>query len=139
MFDKIMKGFRSPKKLNKAQQERQVQAKAFGDEYEALCAKHKLQLVPLIKREPNGAQYPDLMLAPYEPPQLKNWADATEENLKVQKVCRHLNENGENCKTCGVRIADQDPSGTGVTPEFVKVKEQRIADYRAKEETAEVL
>lgn len=145
MFDKLKnmvggKGFRQPKKLNKEQQARQIQAKAFGEEYEALCVKHKLQLVPLIKRETNGAQYPDLMLAPYEPPQMKNWADASEENLAVAKACRHLNENNVNCKTCAVRIADQDPSGTGVTAEYIKAKEERIAAYRAKtEEKPEVL
>ena len=121
-----MKGFRKPPKLTKAQQERQQQAQAFGDEYKALCAKHGLQLRPVIKREEDGSQYPDMVLTAYEAPKLKNWGDAQEENLAVQKKCRHLNENGENCKHCGVRLADQHESGTGVSDEFIKVKEEKI-------------
>ena len=134
-FTKIFKnkkGFRQEKKLTKAQQERQAEAQAFIDDYKAVCAKHKLQLIPIIKREPNGAQFPDMAVDRYEPPQLKDWGQAMKDNLEVQKVCKHVNENGENCKTCGVRIADQDPSGTGVTEDFIKVKEQKIADYEAK-------
>lgn len=141
MLDKIknfagMKGFRKPKKLNNAQLERQQQAQAFGDEYKELCAKHKLQLRPIIKHEPDGSTVPEMVLTEYEAPQLKSWADATAENLEVQKKCRHLNENGENCKTCGVRLADQHESGTGVTEDFIEVKLKKIADYRAKEAEA---
>lgn len=127
-----MNGFRKPKKLTRAQEERQQQAQAFGDEYKALCAKHKLQLRPIINHGQDGSTTPDMVLVAYEPPQLKNWAQASKENLEVQKKCRHLNV-GENCKTCGVRLADQDTSGTGVTPEFIKVKEERIKAYEEKE------
>lgn len=136
MFDTLRKmgnGFRKPKKLTNAQLERQQKAKEFGEKYEALCTELGLQLIPVIKRETNGAQYPDLVLGEYQPPKLKNWGEAQAENLEVQKKCRHLNENGENCKTCGVRIADQHESGTGVTEEFIKVKLQKIADFKAKE------
>lgn len=138
MLDKIkqfagMKGFRKPKKLNNEQLARQQAANAFSEDYKAVCAKHSLQLRPIIRREPDGSQYPDLAVAPYEAPKLKSWADATAENLEVQKKCRHLNENGENCKTCGVRLADQHESGTGVTETFIEIKEKKIADYRAKE------
>lgn len=136
MFNKMfagMKGFRKQKKLTKGQLERKVKAQEFGEKYEALCREMHLQLMPVIKHEPDGSSRPDLVLSEYEPPQLKSWADASEENLKIAKACRHLNENGENCKHCTVRIADQDPSGTGVSEEYVKIKEQRIAEYRAKE------
>lgn len=129
---KNQKGFRKEKKLTNAQRERQEQAQAFSDDYKAICAKHKLQLRPIIRHEQDGSTIPDLVLTEYQPPQLKDWGEAQKENLEVQKKCRHLNENNENCKTCGVRIADQDPSGTGVTVDFIKIKEQKIADYEAK-------
>lgn len=128
-----MKGFRKPKKLTNKQIEKQERAKAFGDDYKAICAKHKLQLMPIIKHEQNGGSVPDIVLTDYEPPQLKSWADASEENLATQKTCKHINENGQNCKVCAVRIADQNPDGVGVTEEYIKVKTQKIADWRAKE------
>lgn len=138
MLDKIknftgMKGFRKPKKLTNAQLAKQQEAKDFIEDYKVVCAKHKLQLRPFIKHEQDGSTVPDMAITPYEPPQLKSWADATAENLEIQKKCRHLNEDGEHCKTCGVRTADQHESGTGVTEDFIEIKLKKIADYRAKE------
>lgn len=131
---KNQKGFRKEKKLTNAQKEKQAKAQAFSEDYKAICAKHELQLRPIITHEADGTSRPDMVLTEYQPPKLKDWGQAMKENLEVQKVCKHVNENGENCKTCGVRLADQDPSGKGVTEDFIKVKEQKIADYEAKKE-----
>lgn len=130
---KNQKGFRKEKKLTRAQEERKQQAEAFSAEYKELCAKHKLQLRAVIRHEEDGSTIPDMVLTNYEPPQLKNWSEAQQENLNIQKTCKHFNSNGENCQKCGVRLADQHESGTGVTEDFIKVKEQKIADAKAKE------
>ena len=131
-----LKGFRNKKKPTTAQLEEYEAIKNFMDDYRATCLKHGLQLAPIIKTQEHGGLMPDFKIAKYTPPaepELKNWGDASEENLKNMKVCRHLNV-GENCKNCGVRVADQDPSGTGITPEYEAIKVKKIADYRAKEE-----
>lgn len=131
------KGFRSPKAPNKKEIAQQELVREFLKDYGEVCKKHKHQLVPIIKPLPHGGFEPDFKLMPYEPkpePQLKGWGDAEEENLKVRKVCRHLNENGENCKHCGVRLTDQDESGTGVTEAYVVAKEARIKEWKAKAE-----
>lgn len=136
MFNNIFKkGFRTPPKPSKKQLALQAQLKEFLADYEVVCRKHKLQMVPVIKNLPHGGFEPDFKLMPYEPvepPKLKGWGEAEEENLKVRKICRHLNENGENCKHCGVRLADQDPSGTGVTESYVLAKEEKIKAWKEK-------
>ncbi len=129
------KGFRQPKKPTKAQLAEQEKIKAFLDDYANICTSHGMQLMPIIKNLPHGGMEPDFKIGPYNPPpkpELKGWGDAMEENLKVAKACRHLNENGENCKHCAVRIADQHASGTGVDESYEKVKLQKIAEWRAR-------
>lgn len=133
MLNKFIKGFRKPKALTRKQKEKEEKANNFIEGYKKLCAENGLQLKAIIQHEADGSSKPSMVVAEYQAPQLKNWADATAENLEVQKNCRHLNENNTNCKTCGVRLADQDPSGTGVTEEFIKIKLQKIEDYRAKD------
>lgn len=129
------KGFRNPKKPSRKVLEEQEKIKAYLDEYATICTKYEMQLMPIIKHIEHGGFEPDFKIGPYKPapkPELKGWGDAMEENLKVAKACRHLNENGEACKHCAVRIADQDESGTGVTEAYVVAKEKKIADWRAK-------
>ncbi len=122
------KGFRIGKKPNKKVVQQHEAIKAFLAAYRDVCTEHKLQLVPIITHKEHGGSEPDFKVIEFLPPpepQLKGWGDAEEENLKTRKVCRHLNENGENCKHCGVRIADQDESGTGVTESYVVAKEEK--------------
>jgi len=125
------KGFRVPKKKEVQKQEA---ARSFINDYKELCTKHKLQMVPIIKTLPHGGFEPDIKLMAYEPqePKLKGWGEAEEENLVTRKNCRHLNENGENCKHCGVRTADQHESGTGVTEAYIIAKQEKIKAWKEK-------
>lgn len=135
MLDFLKKGFRQAPKPNKKIKAKQEAIKAFGIAYEKVCREFSLQLVPIIKQLPHGGFEPDFQVIQYLPPadvQLKGWGEAAEENLKVAENCRHLNENGENCKHCAVRVADQDPSGTGITATYKEAKLARIAEWKKK-------
>lgn len=129
------KGFRTPKKPNRKQVEEAEKIRAFLTDYGDICAKHEMQLMPIIKHHEHGGSEPDFKIGPYKPapkPEMKGWGDAMEENLKVAKACRHLNEDGIACKHCAVRMADQHESGTGVTAEYEEIKLKKIADWREK-------
>lgn len=129
--DMFKNGFRKPKKLTNAQRERQEMAQAFISDYKDLCTKHKLQLQPIVERTPDGGFGPNMRVAEFEPPKLKNWGEAMKENLEAAKKCTHRNE-GDTCIHCAVRSADQHESGTGVTETYEKVKLEKIQAWHEK-------
>lgn len=85
MFGK--KGFRNPKKENRAQRELREKSGNFIKDYEVVCKKHGLQLDARIEVTPGGIA-PKIQILEYAPKpefETKDWSEAQAENKEIRR------------------------------------------------------